>query len=101
MKPSPPGAEAPESLEGPAEIARISLAISGRVQGVGFRPFVVRLARGLSLTGSVANVPEGVLLEIQGHRTWLGRFLEALASELPPRGPDRQSPPRRATGQKE
>ncbi len=84
MKPSSSGADAPESLEGPDEIARISLAISGRVQGVGFRPFVVRLARGLSLTGSVANVPEGVLLEIQGHRTWLGRFLEALASELPP-----------------
>ncbi len=65
-------------------MARISLAISGRVQGVGFRPFVVRLARGLSLSGSVANVPEGVCLEIQGSRTRLGRFLEALGSELPP-----------------
>ncbi|MQY64604.1 MAG: hypothetical protein GH143_09960, partial [Calditrichaeota bacterium] len=38
---------------------RIRITIQGAVQGVGFRPFVYRLAIDLALTGSVANTAEG------------------------------------------
>ncbi len=84
MKFPPSEPEKPSSFESPVEVGRISIGISGRVQGVGFRPFVVRLARRLGLTGSVANSPGGVVLEIQGGRDRLGSFLEALSSGLPP-----------------
>ena len=42
--------------------------VQGIVQGVGFRPFVYRLAHELNLTGWVRNTPAGVEIEIQGDR---------------------------------
>ncbi|MBN1278417.1 MAG: acylphosphatase, partial [Chlorobiaceae bacterium] len=40
--------------------------VSGIVQGVGFRPFVYRLAIAIGLDGFVRNTASGVLLEVQG-----------------------------------
>jgi hydrogenase maturation protein HypF len=51
-------------LEG--DLVRVRLQIRGRVQGVGFRPFVYRLAHELGLTGWVRNDNRGVVLEIEG-----------------------------------
>ena len=45
---------------------RLRLAIRGAVQGVGFRPFVYRLAAELGLAGWVNNSPQGVFIEAEG-----------------------------------
>lgn len=58
--------------------------VIGRVQGVGFRPFVYRLARTKALTGYVLNSPEGVIIEIQGPRPDLEAFAHDLIHSLPP-----------------
>ena len=58
--------------------------IQGIVQGVGFRPFVYRLAHDLNLTGWVRNTPAGVELEIQGATAQLAAFDSALHTRLPP-----------------
>jgi hydrogenase maturation factor HypF (carbamoyltransferase family) len=44
----------------------MQLIIRGVVQGVGFRPFVYRLAHELHLTGWVNNSPRGVTVEVEG-----------------------------------
>jgi hydrogenase maturation protein HypF len=53
------------------------------VQGVGFRPFAVRLAQSLGLTGWICNDEQGVLLAIQGEESGLQAFLREL-TEAPP-----------------
>ncbi len=55
------------------------------MQGVGFRPFVYRLATELDLTGWVINDTQGVFMEVEGLETILRRFLERLSAEAPPR----------------
>lgn len=64
--------------------ARRAFRISGIVQGVGFRPFVYRLAHGLDLSGWVRNTPSGVELEIQGLSTAINAFSFALSNDAPP-----------------
>jgi hydrogenase maturation protein HypF len=54
------------------------------VQGVGFRPFVHRLATRMGLAGWVLNDGDGVRLEVEGPRGSLLEFLAALRSEAPP-----------------
>jgi len=62
--------------------ARISL--EGIVQGVGFRPFVHRLATSMDLSGWVLNSSSGVIIEVEGARERLERFYEELiTSSLP------------------
>ena len=63
---------------------RIRVDIEGIVQGVGFRPFVYRLAHRCCLTGWVRNTPAGVELEAQGKEASLNRFLQSLEKEAPP-----------------
>jgi hydrogenase maturation protein HypF len=55
------------------------------VQGVGFRPFVYRLATGLGLKGWVGNSAQGVELEVEGDRRELESFLLRIEEEKPPR----------------
>ncbi|MDR2051374.1 MAG: carbamoyltransferase HypF [Deltaproteobacteria bacterium] len=63
---------------------RKGFSVAGRVQGVGFRPFVFRLAERFGLSGLVRNAPEGVLIEVQGQEESLRDFGAALLEELPP-----------------
>ena len=63
---------------------RQKFTITGQVQGVGFRPFLFRLAHDAALTGTVLNAPEGVLLELQGSTTSVARFKNDLYEKLPP-----------------
>ncbi len=65
-------------------MGRRHLQMTGIVQGVGFRPHLHRLARGLSLTGVVGNDDEGVWCEIQGHPADLDEFEARAAAEAPP-----------------
>lgn len=64
-------------------IQRIHLHIQGIVQGVGFRPFVYRLASELNLKGWIVNSTQGVTIEIEGPQTVLEQFQERLQKEKP------------------
>ena len=54
------------------------------MQGVGFRPFVYRLAHELGLTGSVRNTAAGAAIEVEGSTSAMVAFARRLASDLPP-----------------
>jgi hydrogenase maturation protein HypF len=58
--------------------------VGGRVQGVGFRPFVFRLANRFGLTGHVQNISGQVLIEAAGEKNMLDAFGAALLVEAPP-----------------
>jgi hydrogenase maturation protein HypF len=58
--------------------------IRGTVQGVGFRPWVYRLAHELGLGGRVRNDPSGVTIEAFGEPDTLDSFVERLCAEGPP-----------------
>jgi len=57
--------------------------VGGTVQGVGFRPFVFRLAAELNLVGWVNNSPQGVVIEVEGPRDALEQFFLRLESKKP------------------
>ncbi len=61
----------------------IELKIRGVVQGVGFRPFVFRLAKQFGFYGSVANCGDGVVIRIAPPLFYLDSFLETLQSGPP------------------
>jgi hydrogenase maturation protein HypF len=63
---------------------RAKVTVRGVVQGVGFRPFVYRLATQLKLSGWVLNAGQGVFIEIEGPRDRLQLFLLRLEKEKPP-----------------
>ncbi len=67
------------------DLVRLRLYVRGAVQGVGFRPFVYRLARSLSLTGFVQNSTEGVTIEIEGPPALVEEFQARLWADQPPR----------------
>jgi hydrogenase maturation protein HypF len=69
---------------GPDERLRLKVRVAGVVQGVGFRPFVYRLARREDLGGYILNDPEGVEIEVEGRVQAAERFLGALVGEKPP-----------------
>lgn len=71
------------SLSPSASKVRLRLAIRGAVQGVGFRPFIYRLATALGLAGWVNNSPQGVFVEAEGSRDALESFLLRLEAEKP------------------
>jgi len=64
---------------------RIQIAIRGAVQGVGFRPFIYRLATGMGLFGWVLNSSRGVFIEAEGSPDQLNAFLLRIEKEKPPR----------------
>ncbi|QMR74902.1 carbamoyltransferase HypF [Enterobacter sp. RHBSTW-00175] len=59
----------------------IQVRVRGKVQGVGFRPFVWQLAQALQLTGDVCNDGEGVLVRLAGNG---GAFTARLRQDCPP-----------------
>ncbi|MEV5510774.1 carbamoyltransferase HypF [Streptomyces orinoci] len=65
-------------------LVRHRLVVRGTVQGVGFRPFVHGLARGLALAGHVANHPDGVVVEVEGPPESVEVFRDRLGREAPP-----------------
>ena len=67
------------------ERQRLRIEVSGAVQGVGFRPFVYRLAADLELAGWVLNSSAGVVLEVEGPARLLTQFARRLRDEAPPR----------------
>ena len=67
-----------------AEFVAMEIRVRGRVQGVGFRPTVWRIARELDLAGEVLNDGEGVLVRVRGSRGAVEDFIVRLESEPPP-----------------
>ncbi len=65
-------------------IRRAHITIRGIVQGVGFRPFIHRLAHQAQLTGWVNNTAQGVVIEIEGDEYLIQHVLGRIRTELPP-----------------
>ena len=59
------------------------IQVSGIVQGVGFRPYVYRLAMDRNLGGNVSNTPAGVTIEIQGPPDVVEDFVSRLPEDAP------------------
>ena len=72
---------APRAL---ARARRVRARVEGTVQGVGFRPFVYRLASELGVSGFVLNDTRGVVVEAEASEELLGRFVTSLTAEAPP-----------------
>jgi hydrogenase maturation protein HypF len=83
-----PRGGAPGANRDPRVMARMEIRrrieVSGIVQGVGFRPYVYRLATERHLSGHIRNTSEGVTIELQGPASALEEFLERLPKEAPP-----------------
>lgn len=68
----------------PSPLVRHRIRVAGLVQGVGFRPFVHRLATDLDLAGHVGNDTDGVFVEVEGRAEDVDRFEVRLGAEAPP-----------------
>ena len=66
------------------KLTRRGVVVRGVVQGVGFRPFVYRLAQEEHLAGVISNDTDGVTIEIEGESASIEAFLSRLHSEPPP-----------------
>ncbi len=66
------------------DLKRERIHLTGQVQGVGFRPYVYRLAVAGGLSGFVVNDSAGATIEVQGPAGQLNRFIRRLPGELPP-----------------
>jgi len=85
---SPPGTweeqiERTDALKGMPQI-RARVVVKGVVQGVGFRPFIYRLAQEHGLKGWVLNSTEGVVIEVEGERGSVEAFIADIAPKAPP-----------------
>lgn len=72
------------SYAGHDVVRRKRISIRGVVQGVGFRPFVYRLARDLGVAGFVRNLSSGVLIEAEAPDAAIEALLARLRHDLPP-----------------
>ena len=66
------------------KMTRRLIDINGIVQGVGFRPFVYKLARSCAIKGWVNNYPGGVHIDAEGAEESMKSFLERLRTQAPP-----------------
>lgn len=73
-----------DPVQSVADTQRCRLTVGGIVQGVGFRPFVYRLAHELALSGWVRNDGGSVTLELEGSGTAIAAFDRRLLAEAPP-----------------
>ena len=64
-------------------VQRVKLSLKGLLQGIGFRPYVYRLATQHSLSGWVANDRDRVLIEVEGEESQLSNFINALQQNVP------------------
>ena len=62
----------------------MEIIVLGTVQGVGFRPFVYRLASKLNLFGTILNTDQGVVIEVEGEEPSIHSFIDTLRSSPPP-----------------
>lgn len=74
----------PQYMQSTGNIIRQGVHVNGLVQGVGFRPFVYRLAQLRHLTGFVANSFSGVDIEVEGSQVSIDYFLHDLRHTSPP-----------------
>ncbi len=65
-------------------LSRAEIIIQGTVQGVGFRPFVYRLARQNKVFGTIFNNDQGVIIEAEAARATIRDFIKNIHSTLPP-----------------
>jgi len=68
------------------ESVALEIRVRGRVQGVGFRPMVWRIARDLDLSGEVLNDANGVLVRVGGSEKSVAAFIDRMERERPPLG---------------
>lgn len=64
-------------------IQKVKIVIRGVVQGVGFRPFIYRLAKELDIKGWIINSSQGVFIEAEGNRETLEKFLKNIDTKKP------------------
>lgn len=82
-----------------ASVGACRIHLHGQVQGLGVRPAIARLAHACRLRGQVRNTSQGVVVEIEGDRSAIDRFLQRIRSALPARAQldamrvDRVDPP--------
>lgn len=62
----------------------MEIIVLGTVQGVGFRPFVYRLAKQFNIVGTISNTDQGVVIEAEGEQSAIENFLDTLHSAPPP-----------------
>jgi len=72
------------STQSEESLRRVRARVDGTVQGVGYRPFVYRLADELGIAGWVLNDERGVLVEAEGSPDAVEAFVARLSSDAPP-----------------
>ena len=73
-----------QDVQQAAQFVVMEIRVRGRVQGVGFRPMVWRMARELELAGEVLNDCEGVLVRVEGSPGAVEDFVVRMEREPPP-----------------
>jgi len=71
-------------MHSPEPMKSLRITVRGVVQGVGFRPFIYRLAREHKLAGWVRNTSGSVEIEVEGEEPAVDRFLEEIGISAPP-----------------
>jgi hydrogenase maturation protein HypF len=70
--------------QNPKSVKSLRIAVRGVVQGVGFRPFIYRLAQEHKLAGWVRNTSASVEIEVEGEESGVDRFVEEIGELAPP-----------------
>ena len=73
----------------PTKVVKLAkVRVQGVVQGVGFRPYIYRLAQEHNLKGWVRNTSGNVEIEVEGDEATLENFLSNLEAKAPPMAPE-------------